>query len=111
MSVSSNDVRHIAALSRLALPEERIDGIVADLNRILEHMDVLQGVNISDVSLDPSDPTARDPHQAAIRMRADVSSPVPLHAARDTFAPEMRDGFFLVPRLATHENDDAEDGE
>jgi aspartyl-tRNA(Asn)/glutamyl-tRNA(Gln) amidotransferase subunit C len=111
MSVSSNDVRHIAALSRLALPDERIDGIVTDLNRILEHMDVLQNVNVSAVSIDPSDPSSHDPHLAAMRMRDDVPSPIPLHAERDSFAPEMRDGFFLVPRLATHESDDAEDGE
>ena len=32
---------------------------------------------------------------------------VPLVLPRDAFAPLMRDGFFLVPRLATH--DDAGD--
>ena len=29
---------------------------------------------------------------------------IPLARAREEFAPEMRDGFLLVPRLATHED-------
>jgi hypothetical protein len=28
----------------------------------------------------------------------------PLATLPETFAPEMRDGFFVVPRLATHED-------
>jgi hypothetical protein len=31
---------------------------------------------------------------------------LPLARPRDAFAPEMREGFFLVPRLATHEESD-----
>jgi hypothetical protein len=38
-------------------------------------------------------------------MRSDVDgTSVPLAVPREAFAPEMRDGFFLVPRLATHED-------
>jgi aspartyl-tRNA(Asn)/glutamyl-tRNA(Gln) amidotransferase subunit C len=40
-------------------------------------------------------------------LGADERTSVPLVRARDEFAPLMRDGFFLVPRLATH--DDAGD--
>jgi hypothetical protein len=32
---------------------------------------------------------------------------VSLLRPRDTFAPSMRDGFFLVPRLSTHEDAEA----
>jgi hypothetical protein len=39
-------------------------------------------------------------------MRSDVSGlAIPLAVPRESFAPEMRDGFFLVPRLATHEDE------
>ena len=32
-------------------------------------------------------------------------TPIPLALPRESFAPEMRDGFFLVPRLETHEGE------
>jgi aspartyl-tRNA(Asn)/glutamyl-tRNA(Gln) amidotransferase subunit C len=35
-------------------------------------------------------------------LRADDAPPVALRRARELFAPATRDGFFLVPRLATH---------
>jgi aspartyl-tRNA(Asn)/glutamyl-tRNA(Gln) amidotransferase subunit C len=35
-------------------------------------------------------------------LRADDAPPVVLQRAREAFAPATRDGFFLVPRLATH---------
>jgi hypothetical protein len=33
-----------------------------------------------------------------------VGPQIPLARARDAFAPKMADGFFLVPRLSTHED-------
>jgi aspartyl-tRNA(Asn)/glutamyl-tRNA(Gln) amidotransferase subunit C len=36
-------------------------------------------------------------------LRDDRGEQLPLERTREAFAPEMRDGFFLVPRLATHD--------
>ena len=36
------------------------------------------------------------------RLRADDGDPYPLAREREALAPDMRDGFFVVPRLATH---------
>jgi aspartyl-tRNA(Asn)/glutamyl-tRNA(Gln) amidotransferase subunit C len=94
MSVSASDVRHVAALARLALPEERVAPLADELNRILEHMTVLQQVPPLEVSGAPPTPGT---------LREDVPAPVPLAAPIAAFAPAERDGFFLVPRLATHE--------
>ena len=44
MAVSRDDVRHIAGLARIGVPEERLDALVGELNGILAHMDVLQKV-------------------------------------------------------------------
>lgn len=107
MAVSEDDVRHVAALARLGLDGERVPSLVGELNRILEHMDVLQQVDIRGASLDP-DATH------GMRFRDDVPNPIPLRREREAFAPAMRDGFFLVPRLATHgtaSGDDEEGGE
>lgn len=96
MAVSEQDVRHVAALARLGLDEARIPSLVHELNGILEHMDLLQQVPLPEGTDAPN--TAH-----GLRMREDVVQPVPLATPRESFAPRMRDGFFLVPRLATHD--------
>ena len=101
MTVTRDDVLHIAALARLAIPESKAPELVAQLNGILGHMDVLQGV-------DTSGAAALADSAAKLPMRADKGPPIPLLAPRESFAPAMRDGFFVVPRLATHEDEDAE---
>ena len=104
MSVSEQDVRHVAALARLGLADDRVQSLVGELNGILEHMDVLQQVNIGDASLDPD-------ASHGMRMRDDVPNPIALHRSREEFAPSMRDGFFLVPRLSTHGTAEGADDE
>ncbi|MEP6764135.1 MAG: Asp-tRNA(Asn)/Glu-tRNA(Gln) amidotransferase subunit GatC [Gemmatimonadaceae bacterium] len=95
MSVSEKDVRHIASLARLAIPAKRIPTLVDELNHILIHMDVLQRADLS--ALDENTPAV-----AGMPLRPDVPGSVPLERRREDFAPQMRDGFFLVPRLDTH---------
>lgn len=95
MSISDADVRHIASLARLGLDDARIPSLVAELNGILAHMDVLQRV---------APPTASDHGTTAVAMplREDHPAPSALAGTRESFAPAMRDGFFLVPRVASH---------
>jgi aspartyl-tRNA(Asn)/glutamyl-tRNA(Gln) amidotransferase subunit C len=97
VSVSEQDVRHVAGLARLGIAEPSLPALVEELNGILEHMDVLQQVNIDDASLEPD-------AEQGMRLRPDVASPIPLQRERASFAPSMRDGFFLVPRLETHDD-------
>jgi len=52
VAVTEQDVLHIATLARLGLPAERVGAIVGELNRILEHMAVLQEVDTK--SVDPA---------------------------------------------------------
>jgi aspartyl-tRNA(Asn)/glutamyl-tRNA(Gln) amidotransferase subunit C len=99
MAVTFDDVRHIASLARLDLSEERLPALVGELNSILAHMEELRRVDVSGVPADLA--TGMTP----MPLRVDGSSQqYPLARPRETFAPEMRDGFFLVPRLATHED-------
>lgn len=93
MSVSRDDVRRIAALARIGVPEERLDALVRELDGILAHMDVLRRVE---------SPTDVAP-VTAMPLAADEPGAVPLDRPREAFAPETRDGFFLVPRLASHD--------
>ncbi len=95
MSISDADVRHIASLARLGLDDARIPSLVAELNGILAHMDVLQRVAL------PANRDAGDARSAMPR-REDRPTPPALADVRASFAPAMRDGFFLVPRVASH---------
>ncbi|MGQ0640699.1 MAG: Asp-tRNA(Asn)/Glu-tRNA(Gln) amidotransferase subunit GatC [Gemmatimonadaceae bacterium] len=101
-SVSENDVRHVAALARVGLDADRVQQLVRELNGILAHMDVLARVDTSQTA--PFVAEQLD----AMPLRPDVEGQsTPLNAPFVTIAPEMRDGFFLVPRLATHAGDGA----
>ena len=97
MAVTLDDVRHIASLARLSVGEDRAHALVSELNTILAHMDVLSSVNTDDVELDAS-----QVHGAP--LRPDTGPQIRLARSRDAFAPRMADGFFLVPRLSTHED-------
>ena len=96
MAVTEGDVRHIALLARLGLPDD-VAAMVGELNLILGHMDVLRGVKTTDVQ-----PTA-GVGLGGTPLRTDDGDQLSLDRPRDAFAPEMRGGFFTVPRLATHE--------
>lgn len=102
MSVSESDVRHVATLARLGLEPARIPTLVVELNGILAHMDVLSKVDTTNVGPITGVGAAGAP------LRVDGGNQIPLARARQAFAPAMRDGFFLVPRLSTHEDADAE---
>jgi len=102
VSVSEEDVRHVATLARLGLDPERIPTLVAELNGILAHMDVLSKIDTAIVGAVTGVGAAGTP------LRVDGGNQIPLVRPREAFAPAMREGFLLVPRLATHEDTDAE---
>jgi aspartyl-tRNA(Asn)/glutamyl-tRNA(Gln) amidotransferase subunit C len=107
VAIGPDDVRHVAALARLSVPESRLPELVAQLNGILVHMDALALVKTRDV------PATQGVGDAAMPLRMDIGPPIAMDAPLDAFAPKVRDGFLLVPRLATHESagDSESDGE
>ena len=98
MAVTLDDVRHIAALARLGLTDGRARALVAELNTILAHMDVLSKVDTAGI-----EPVAGI-GASGTPLRPDTGPPIPLARAVAEFAPRTSDGFFLVPRLSTHED-------
>ena len=102
MSVSEDEVRHVATLARLGLDETRIPTIAAELNGILAHMEVLSKVDTSIVGPVTGVGAAGTP------LRVDGGNQIPLARPREAFAPAMREGLLIVPRLATHEDANAE---
>ena len=98
MAVTVDDVRNIASLARLELDESRAVALVGELNGILDHMEVLSKVDTR--SVETTSAVGLD----AAPQRADAGPPISLARPIDGFAPRTHDGFFLVPRLSTHED-------
>ncbi|MBL8998698.1 MAG: aspartyl/glutamyl-tRNA amidotransferase subunit C [Gemmatimonadetes bacterium] len=98
MAVTPEDVRHVAQLARMGIPEADLAVYVSQLNGILAHMEVLAKVEPGAVA------DAAEAAREGMRTRPDVLGAVKLEIPREQFAPQMKGGFFLVPRLATHED-------
>jgi aspartyl-tRNA(Asn)/glutamyl-tRNA(Gln) amidotransferase subunit C len=90
VSVSSDDVRHIARLARLELTDEEVERFRRELSTILgyvEQLELLDAGSAGEPSL-PDQPLRPD----AVEEWGDVR---PLHEA----APDFEDGYFRVPRV------------
>ncbi|MGQ0538325.1 MAG: Asp-tRNA(Asn)/Glu-tRNA(Gln) amidotransferase subunit GatC [Gemmatimonadaceae bacterium] len=94
MAVDRDDVCHVADLARLGLAESRVIALVGELNGILENMAALARIDTSGVVAGIEE---------GMPLRDDVVTESLAPAAIAQFAPEVQGGFFLVPRLPTHE--------
>ena len=98
MAVTREDVLHIADLARLGIDTARADELTKELSAILAHMEVLSQVDTASV------PTTAGVGAGGTPLRPDVGVSPLMKGTLESFAPLMRDGFFIVPRLATHED-------
>lgn len=98
MSIGRDEVRHVADLAELAVPEAELDRLVRQLNRIVEYvaqLDRLPAERLDAVFL---------PGPASVALRPDEPGSVPLARPPARLAPEFADGFFLVPRHGAMED-------
>jgi aspartyl-tRNA(Asn)/glutamyl-tRNA(Gln) amidotransferase subunit C len=96
MAIDRNTVRHVARLARLALTNEEEERTAAQLGHVLDYIERLKGVDISEV--EPLS-FAGDPSEAQKAMRGDEPRP---GLPRETVlreAPEQDGSAFLVPRI------------
>jgi aspartyl-tRNA(Asn)/glutamyl-tRNA(Gln) amidotransferase subunit C len=93
MSVSPEQVRHIAKLARIAMSDEEIARLVPELNGIIDWVEQLAEVNTDGV----------EPLTAVIdqklRLRDDVVNDGDCRDAILANAPEAQHGFFAVPKV------------
>ena len=93
MSVSPEQVRHIAKLARIAMSEEEIERLVPDLNNILGWVEQLGEVNTDGV----------EPLTAVIdqklRLRGDAVTDGDCREEILANAPDAEHGFFAVPKV------------
>lgn len=93
MSLTKEQVHHIATLARLSIDESDFDEVAEKLARIVDFVDQLQAAPTDDVV-----PMAH-PLDQVQRLRADRVTEAD---ERDRFqrnAPSVQDGLYLVPKV------------
>ncbi len=93
MQLTADVVRKLGLLSRLHIPEERLEEVAADLQPILGHLEELASLDLSDVEpmMHPDDsPRPLRPDVPEASLPRDVALGNSKHA---------RDGFFTVPKV------------
>ncbi len=98
MRLSPDEVRHVAHLAALEVPEAELPSLAAELDAIVEYV-----AQLGDVAAPGSGPFLPGPDRTP--LRPDLVDPAPLARPPAAFAPEFQDGFFTVPRLAAMEGE------
>jgi aspartyl-tRNA(Asn)/glutamyl-tRNA(Gln) amidotransferase subunit C len=92
-TISSDDVRKVAQLARLALPEDKITTYTGQLERILDYVAHLDAVDTEGVP-----PTTRAVEVVNV-TREDRVEPTPVRDNLLDLAPQREGDFFRVPRI------------
>jgi aspartyl-tRNA(Asn)/glutamyl-tRNA(Gln) amidotransferase subunit C len=93
MSVSNQQVRHIAKLARIAMSDEELERLVPELNNILGWVEQL-----GEVDTDGVEPLATVVDQK-LRLRDDIVTDGNIRDKVLANAPEAQHGFFAVPKV------------
>jgi aspartyl-tRNA(Asn)/glutamyl-tRNA(Gln) amidotransferase subunit C len=93
MSVSTEQVRHIAKLARIAMNDAEIERLAPELNNILGWVEQLAEVNTEGI-----EPLTAVVDQK-LRLRDDVVTDGNIRDEVLANAPEAQHGFFAVPKV------------
>jgi aspartyl-tRNA(Asn)/glutamyl-tRNA(Gln) amidotransferase subunit C len=93
MALTIAEVEHVAHLARLRLSAEELEKMRTDLSAILDHIDMLKEVDVSEVA-----PTAQVTDLLNV-MREDVVRPSLPREDVLANAPDQRDGMFRVKAI------------
>ncbi len=91
MSITREEILQIANLARLRLTESESEDLSHDLSQILEYVDTLASVEVPE-----GEQPGLGPPQAPERAAGQIPPDPMAHPPAD-FAPDFRDGFFVVP--------------
>jgi aspartyl-tRNA(Asn)/glutamyl-tRNA(Gln) amidotransferase subunit C len=98
MAISTDEVKRIAALSKLRLEGSELEKMAHDFNRVLDFVEQIKEV-------DTSGAKALDhPLGVTNAWREDISEPSISANAIRAFAPKFEAGFFVVPRVIETED-------
>lgn len=93
MALSTDDVRHVARLARLALSAEEVEGLRSQLSDILAYAE-----KVGEVAAEHVPPTSHAYALANVFREDEPHVSLPPEDAIST-APEVEDGRFRVPKI------------
>lgn len=95
MSISEDQVRHVAMLARIGLTDEQVAALGVELNDILVQIDRISALDLTGI-----EPTA---HAVALTNVARADEVRPCLSREDALrnAPEQQDGAFLIPTFGS----------
>jgi len=93
VSLSKDQVEHIATLARLRLAADEFDDAREKLSKIVDFVDQLQAVDTDGI-----EPMAH-PLDMVQRLRADDVTECDERNRIQENAPEVEEGYYLVPRV------------
>jgi len=96
VKITEQEVRYVAGLANLALPDEEIHRFQRDLNEILGHMDKLNELDTSGV-----EPMAQVLYEAGETATLRPDLPLPPLGNQEALAnaPQPGAGYFKVPKV------------
>ena len=99
MSLSEQDVRHVAMLARLALTDAEVEAMRDDLNSILGHIDEIQRLDLQSV------PPMAHATQVVNVAREDIVRPSFTQEVAISNAPQSEGGAFVIPQIVSGGDD------
>jgi aspartyl-tRNA(Asn)/glutamyl-tRNA(Gln) amidotransferase subunit C len=94
MTVSREEIEHIAHLASLEVDEDAIAELTQQIGDILQFVSQLDAVDSA------PQPAPEDTAPPPAPLRGDVVDPIPMSRSPGEMAPEFADGFYLVPKVA-----------
>ena len=89
--MDTEQVKKLAYLARLDVPEEELAGVASDIGNILGFIDQIQKVDLGDAALENT--------QAVNVFRDDIVAPIdPVYDLVEA-APAHKDHFVMVPKV------------
>ncbi len=92
MSVTKDDVKKVARLSRIAVPEERLESLAGELSGILDWIEQLNEVDVEGVAPMTSVVETKLPRRDDVVTDGNKVDEILANA------PRAEDGFFVVPK-------------
>ena len=99
--VTLDQVRHVAKLARLAIPEDRLPDFTAKLESILGYVDLLNEVDVTGV-----EPTSHAIRMSNVLREDVVRPPLPIESVLQNTA-DVDGRFFKVPKIIGGDEDSA----
>jgi aspartyl-tRNA(Asn)/glutamyl-tRNA(Gln) amidotransferase subunit C len=93
LTVKADTVRKVARLARIAVPEQRLEGLAAELNGILAWIEQLNEVDVAGVE------PMTTPVAMTLPLRDDEVIDGEMREKVLANAPRSEDGFFVVPKV------------